>query len=266
MALDTVTLALDGEVPLEEFARAVMHFNDLVKTLSAEVGDPALDWIIDDLEFSSAVATARATNDPESAEQVVNAYAELGAALESNTPVPYSQKVRSAAQRVVSISDARVKSVRFETAIREATVPVVPGKLILIPADTSQPSRRVAPSPAIVPAASFGGIQGRVQTLSNRGSLRFTLYDLLNNKAVSCYIAEGKEETLRNIWGRMAVVEGLVTRDSVNGRPISIRQVRNIIPQQEPCIGHDYQDARGVSPSLTGLSPEEAIRRIRDAQ
>ena len=119
---------------------------------------------------------------------------------------------------------------------------------------------------AIVSVTSFGGIQGRVQTLSNRGSLRFMLYDMLNNKAVSCYITSGKEEIMRDIWGKMAVVEGLVTRDPVNGRPISIRHVRNIIPQSEPYIGLDYQASRGVSPSLNGLSPEEAIRRLRDAK
>jgi hypothetical protein len=114
-------------------------------------------------------------------------------------------------------------------------------------------------------APSLGGIQGRVQSLSNRGGLRFTVYDLLYDRAVGCYVAEGKEELLRNIWGKLAVVEGMITRDPVNGRPLSIRQVSNITPIPDPSSAHEYTDARAAVPSLVGLSPEEAIRRIRDA-
>jgi hypothetical protein len=102
--------------------------------------------------------------------------------------------------------------------------------------------------------------------LTNRGSLRFTLYDLLNDKAVSCYFSEGKQELIRDMWGKLAIVEGIVSRDPINGRPLVIRQVNNLTPLDELGRHFEYQDAMGVAPSLSGLSPEEAIRRIRDAQ
>jgi hypothetical protein len=274
MIADTLTIILDGEVPLEEFSRTITSFFELVKALSDEVGTPGLDWVLDDLQVSSAVATIRAPNDPQSAEKVVNAYAEVGHALETNTPMEFSPRVRSAARKVVSIRDARVRSVRFETSLREATVKTAPDRTVeqpplempvLVPATVPKqvPSR---PKIAVAAPPSLGGIHGRVQALSNRGGLRFTIYDLLYDKAIGCYIAEGKEELLRNIWGKLAVVEGMITRDPVSGRPLSIRQVTNITPLPDPRPGgREHEDARGAVPSLGGLSPEEAIRRVRDA-
>ncbi len=119
-----------------------------------------------------------------------------------------------------------------------------------------------ASATSITPSPSFGAIQGRVQSLSNRGTLRFTVYDLLYDKAVGCYIAEGKEELLLNTWGRLALIEGLITRDPINGRPLAVRQVSNIIPLQEPPAAPNYEEARGAAPSLTTLSPEDATRRV----
>ena len=117
----------------------------------------------------------------------------------------------------------------------------------------------------ITPSPSYGAIQGRIQTLSNRGALRFTVYDLLYDRAVGCYISEVKEELLRNAWGRLAFIEGLVARDPINGRPLAVRQVSNISLLREPPDAPNYEDARGAGPSLTKLSPEDAIRRVRDA-
>jgi hypothetical protein len=94
--------------------------------------------------------------------------------------------------------------------------------------------------------------------------LRFTVYDLLYDKAIGCYITEGKEELLRNTWGKLAVIEGLITRDPVNGRPLTIRQVSNIAILPDPCGGREYEEARGAVPLLTGISPEDSIRRLRD--
>jgi len=86
------------------------------------------------------------------------------------------------------------------------------------------------------------------------------------DKAVSCYFAEGKQELILGMWGKLATVEGTVYRDPLSGRPLSIRQVSNITPLPEPRSRFEYQDAMGVAPSLNNLSPEEAIRRIRDAE
>ena len=210
---DTVTFALDGDVQLEEFARTMGRFAELVNALSEEVGSPGLDWVVDDLQVSSAVATVRSSSDTQAAEKVVHAYTAVGSALENHTPVEVSRRVRRAVNKVVSIQDKRVRAVRFETAEKDSVIPMGHGEPPrLLPAPRSKATTAMEGSlgtlAVITPSPSFGAIQGRIQTLSNRGALRFTVYDLLYDKAVGCYIFEGKEELLRNAWGRLAFVEG----------------------------------------------------------
>jgi hypothetical protein len=136
--------------------------------------------------------------------------------------------------------------VRFETAEAEATVEVV------------APTKSATPYPQ-----TFGAVEGRIQTLSSRGGLRFTLYDTLHDKAVSCYLTEGFEDQMRDAWGRRAVVEGRVTRHPETGRPLAIRGITavEVLPE---VARHAYRDLRGLSPRES-LSAEDAIRRLRDA-
>lgn len=113
-------------------------------------------------------------------------------------------------------------------------------------------------------ADAYGGIQGRVQTLTNRGGLRFHLYDLLNDRSVSCYLEEGQEDIMRDVWGQLAVVEGWVHRDPVTGRPMSIRKVRNVSPVSEVATDR-YREARGVVLIRDDERlPEELVSLARD--
>jgi hypothetical protein len=248
---NTVTLRLNGDVPLADFAKAVEKLNAIVRALSAEVAAGSdIDWVVSGLEFSSAVATVQGTaSEPDAVARVVGAYANVGHALETGTVIPYSKPAREAARALASIAHGRIDTVDFETADSYATVRARP-RLTVVRA----PAERL----------SFGGISGRIQTLTNRGSLRFTLYDLLYDRAVSCYLTEGREAIMRDAWGKLAVVEGLVRRDPLTGRPTTIRQVASVKlrPEGEP---NDFLSARAISPSVTGLSPEDAIRRLRDA-
>jgi hypothetical protein len=271
MLVDTITIALDGEIPLSEFARTIGSFYELVRALSDETGNPSLDWVLDDLQVSSAVATIRAAKDPRSAEIVANAYVEVGQSLENHVPIKHTVRVQQAARKLVSIRDYRVKAIRFETPVREVVYKVQVQGMVNSP----EPSLALAgdedkaqdqPRLAIARATALGGVQGRIQALSNRGGLRFTIYDLFHDKAIGCYVAEGKDELLRNMWGKLATVEGVITRDPFTGRPLSIRQISNITPLPELIAGEGragYLEARGILQSST--LPEDAIRRIRDA-
>ena len=110
---------------------------------------------------------------------------------------------------------------------------------------------------------AYGALAGRIQTLTNRATLRFTLFDDLYDRAVSCYIQEGHEDILRAVWGKRAIVEGLISRDPQSGRPLSIRGVSNIRPIPEE--NGDYRKARGILPPPEGADkPEDIIRRMRD--
>jgi len=261
--LDTVTLAMDGEVSLDDFATAMDHFRGLVQALTDELADGnAVRWVIDQLMAGSALATARGIPTHDSARKrlaaVVSGYLEVGRSLEHRRPVPFSPSVGRAAAGLATLLP-RVESIRFETPEDEAIVaggltePAGEGQLAF---EVHRTTERRRPA--------YGAVRGRVQTLSSRGQLRFTLYDALNNRAVSCYLAEGQQDLMRSAWDQMAIVEGLVTRDA-SGRPLSVRQVREvrILAESGP---KDYLMARGAIPIPPDAPrPEEIIRRLRDA-
>lgn len=256
MADNTVTLVLDGRVPLAEFAKGVAAFNELVTALSAEVSHGAVRWYLNDLQYSSALATALGEGPLEEVQRSILAYADVGHTLETGGPLRYGTKVQGASRKLVDIG---VERVRFETANTDA----------LVSAAGKAPAPLAAPAPLQIVHGrkpAFGGIKGRIQTLTSRGGLRFTLYDIHQDKAVSCYFEEGKQDTVRDLWGRLAIVEGMIARDPVNGRPLAIRHVREIHPLPEPVGRRSFEAALGAAPSLSGMSAEEAIRRVRDAE
>jgi hypothetical protein len=248
MAKDTITLTLSGEVDLHRFATAVSNLELLVQELSRAEGAEKIRWVIADLQVSSATATTRGESDIlAEVERVVNAYEYIGESYQAGRrPSGYPQNVVKAADAIVGVVGDKITSIRFETPDREFTV-------------ASRPELAIS---AVI--KSLGAIEGRVQTLSNRKGLRFVLFDTLNDRAVSCYLTEGQEERMREIWGKRAIVEGEISREKETGRPIAIRNITDIKVLLEPERG-SYLRARGIAPRKPSAPlAEEIIRQLRD--
>ncbi len=245
MATHTLTFALGGRVEIGQFQEGITRFQRLVTALTPKQG---VKWVIEDLQSGSATVTLVAeTETPNKAAQVVADFDNIGKALSNHEPLPdtYSKRVRQAALGIQGLAGI-VESVRFETADSDHIV-----------------AKNGAVAPPRSLKVSVGAITGRVQTLTNRGGLRFTLYDHIHDKAVSCYLQPGREDWIREAWGRRARVSGTVSRDGV-GLPVAVRQVLNIEPLAEPTPG-SYQQARGALAGLPGdEKPETVIRRLRD--
>ena len=100
--------------------------------------------------------------------------------------------------------------------------------------------------------------------MNSHGSLRFTLYDVNDDKAVSCYLPEGteSENTMLDLWGKLVEVEGNISRDPDTGRPLTIREIAGVEPI-EP--GPTWRDALRAAPGFLGATKsEDIIRRARD--
>lgn len=250
MANDTITLSLSGEVSLDQLADAAKDLSALVDALSGEIAKhERAEWIVEYLEAGSATMTfAGQAADEETVERIVRAYAVVGRSLESGGTLPYSPKVEKAAKRITSLLNGSVTAVRFETPEETATV--------------VSPSFNVAGQRQL---HAYGAVEGRVQTLTSRGGLRFVLYDSLFGRAVYCYLEAGGEDLMRGAWDRRAVVEGWVSREPITGRPVSVRQVTSVRLLDEGERG-SYRKARGAVPLGTDEPPpEETIRILRDA-
>jgi hypothetical protein len=113
--------------------------------------------------------------------------------------------------------------------------------------------------------SSYDVVEGRVETLTSRKALRFTLYETITGRAVSCYPGEGSEEQMRDIWGRRTLIDGWVSRDPLTGFPVAVRKINSINVLPEVPTGY-YRNARGASPRLDGEPlAETVIRLMRDA-
>jgi hypothetical protein len=258
MASDTATLVLKGSINLRDYTIALEGLTDLVKSLAADVASGAeIEWEITSLEAASAHTTVRGIAkegwSEAGVERVVSAYHEVAAAMSAGQPIPYSVQVREAAYKITSVlKNPKVKSIVFET---EADDVEVFGQGVNLPSVKKG-------KPHLVQVC-HGAVRGRVQSLTNRHALRFTLYDLLHDNAVSCYLLPGSESKMREAWGRLAIVEGILRRDPFTGHPTSIREIKDVHILSDR-VG-TWRDAAGVAPAKPGsISPEEAIRRARN--
>jgi hypothetical protein len=255
MPSDTVTLALEGRrIALDHYASAITQFAKLVDALSDAAGAPGLRWEVESLEVSSAITTARAADlnghRPEHVQRVTEDYLRLGGALKGGNVREFPQDVRRPATALAGLLHQGVESVRFETAEDDVIV------------TESRPTVERVVREA---KADRGAVTGRVQTISSRSKLRFVLYDLLADRAVSCYVEPGNEDKLVGIWDKVAIVEGLVKRDPETGRPLAVRHITNIHVIEDEGQRGGYLRARGVLRRRPGEPrAEERIRRLRD--
>jgi hypothetical protein len=253
MPRDTITLALSGDVYLDDFIKAVSELRSLVNELSRDVARGAeIEWSIEDLQAGSATTIfrglAKEENEQQRVEAVVRAYAHVGTSMERGAEIPYSEGVAKAARGITSVLNGRIDEILFETEDMEAVI-------------TNAVPRARQRSPVAVFA--YGAVEGRVQTLSSRTGLRFILYDVFG-RGIPCHLPSDNKDMMRDAWDKWVVVEGRIRRDPA-GKPVSIRDITDVVVR-EPGGPEDYREARGAVPvGSDGLSPEDAIRRLRDA-
>lgn len=250
MLNDTLTLALEGEVSLEDYSKIMRDFNALVNQLSKEVAKGAdINWIIEDLNAGSASATIQGSfEDTQLIENVVLAYENIGEALQTGKKFPYPKNIENTVFGITNVLDGKITAVRFETPRKDFIV-------------TSSVKKEGV---ILQMKYSIGSVKGVVESLSMRNQLQFTLWDSIFDKAVKCYLDKGQEEIMRDVWGRRAVVFGRITRNPENGLPINVRDITDIqiVPQVDP---ESYKQARGMFHWKDGdKKAEEIIRSIRN--
>lgn len=247
---DTLTLTLGGEVPLDAFADAMAALQRLVSQLAKEVsGNSESTWIVSDLSSGSAVVSVHGYSPhPDVVPKTAYAFAVVGRSLEEGRPVPYSPEAAKAAENLTNLLGGQITSIQFEARGEVATV-----------------TSSVAKQKPIGIVGAYGSIEGRIETLTHRRWLGFTLYDLLRDQPIRCYLKPDQADWGREAWDQRVIVYGWIRRDPVSGYPMSINPVLSIdsVPEFKPGA---FMRARGVAPAQPGEpAPEEVIRRMRDA-
>ena len=243
---NTLTFELGGEVKIDDLENGVARFRRLVSALATGV---AVTWVVEDLYAGSATITIRAeSSDDAGIERILEEYASVGHSLSEGEPLQFTQNSVTKAVNDIALLAESHEYVRFETPYTDYTI------------YRNGTSLKKFDSPR----SAIGVVTGTVQTLSSRARLRFNLYDTIHDKSVSCYLNPGQEELMREAWGRQARVTGTVSREAGSGRPTVIRNILKVELLDEVQPG-SYKLAKGAVPWQPGdISPEEAIRRIRD--
>lgn len=262
MAKDTATLILNGEVVLADYAKAINSFLSLIVALQSDYASGArIDWKIEELETGSTTTTVRGIVETETdipaVEQVVTAYEGVGESVVRGDISAYSSNVQSAVNELINISNGRIPSLRFETVDTDWEI----SRAAL---QTESPVEALSGRDFTCDLEAHGAVKGRIQSLSREKRHRFTLYELNTHQPVRCFLTPDYEEIMREAWGKLAIVEGIVRRNPETGLPTSVRQVKalKILPEEAPGA---WREALGCAPDYTGgVPPAEAVRRLRD--
>lgn len=243
---DTLTLTLNGEVSLEDFAVAMTNFNKLVQGLSVELAfNSTIEWVIESLQGGSATATVRGDTDQlDSLAPIITAYANVGNALKDQKIIPFPS-VQEPAHNITKLLSSKITSIVFATATDDIFI--------------ENQYKNDNPSKLIY---AYGRLKGIIQTLSMRHGLRFTLYDILYDLPISGYLKEEQRELVREYWGKKVYVSGMICREPDTGKPLNIRDISEIVPVDSKPGG--FRRAIGIIELKQGETPEEMISGIRN--
>ncbi len=246
---NTLTYELGGQVDIKTLSDGFRAFYRLVDALTPK--SAGIAWIVDDLQAGSATVTLRGESESASAvKEVIERYYKVGTALadDEDLSIGFDADTQRAANSVRNLAaSTSVEYARFGTMLDD----------VFIYGNGQTPGTPTG-------LVSVGVITGTVQTLSNRSGLRFTIYDSVHDKGVRCYLEQGQEELIRDIWGRRASVSGTIHRDGLTGIPKTVTNVLNVEALAEVEPG-SYRNARGVVPWKEGdRMPEDVIRESRN--
>ena len=223
---NTLTLALNGDVTLQDFSKAMSQFKEIVSGLKEDVA-PASDinWYIDELKAGSATAIIRGvpttSDDMQAIKSIGNAYADIGRRIVHGETLTYNSVVVNAVTKLRKMINGHISSINIEAAGKKYTV---------------KRHAIFSPQKTYWNTETYGCARGKVQSISDRQYLHFTLYDYNDDHAIACSLPEGQREKMRGIWGRLVYVEGTINRDENNDQITSISNISNIeiIKEKKP--------------------------------
>jgi hypothetical protein len=215
---DCLTLDLKGKLPLEKFEKALVAFFDLIKevTKAALKEKQKILWTI---TVRSGSATVNAIphyeeNVSAQAREILHAVPSGIKALEHGAktmPPLFTRAAVRAVKTLGSVQDLRgddVTSVRIRSLSAKALV--------------TPKSATAAEALITGQRQSYGSIEGRLQTITERGGFRFVVYDSLYDHRVDCFIDEDLMAQAVASFGKRVRVSGLVQYDHF-GDPVSIK-------------------------------------------
>jgi hypothetical protein len=217
---DELSLRVDGPlIAPEEFRKAVNAFVDIILQVSEDIskGGKKPLWNMS-VRKGSCIFIAKPVADPETEKLARNAIkcVRTGMAmLERGTSgVPHFNVL--ALQAAGRLASVRAKPSR--QGINVIEIASSTGKPAEVTPKTAQHVSRTVG----VQHQAYGSIEGKLQTISERGSFKFAVWDALTDRPVNCFVPEDKFKMAYDAFRKRVSVSGLLQYDR-EGRPVSIK-------------------------------------------
>ncbi len=209
---------MKGDLPLDKFEKAVGAFFDLVKevTKNALRENQRIRWTVS-VRAGSSIVNAIPHYLPDVAEQAAQILNDIPSgirALERGTDTMPPGFTRDA-----------VKSVRALASVRGLKGPDVTAIDVGFGKDrVAVTAKSFAAAESLVGGQrqSYGAVEGKMQTITERGGFRFVVYSSLLDQKIDCFVDEDLMEKAVANFGKRVRVSGLTQFDRF-GDPVSIK-------------------------------------------
>ena len=213
-----VLLRLDGVlVTPDSFKKAVMAFIDLLQAVTEEIarGSEKPLWRMSVREGSAVLAASPVADvaTRKTATQIIGTL---------NTGVRRLNRGEAEApgfnaRALAAMRDLSVLRDKEAGKIAHIQIQASAGKAVeIIPRSAASFDKAVGIQEA------WGSIEGRLQTISARGSFQFVVYDSVSDRGVNCFIDQDLMKTAVDAFDKRVCVKGPIRSDR-QGRPFSIR-------------------------------------------
>lgn len=215
---DCLTIDLEGDLPLEKFEKAIGAFFDLIKEVTKEAlhENQRIRWTVT-VRAGSAVLNAIPHYTEISAAHVRDILHAIPLGIKSiekgtdEVPRFFNREAVRAVRKLGSLQGLKPTDI---TAVRIRSGPekafVTPKSVVV--ADSLIGGQR----------QSYGAIEGKMQTITDREGFRLVVYDSLFDYRVDCFIDEELMEKAVGSFRKRVRVSGMVQYDR-KGDPVSIK-------------------------------------------
>lgn len=217
---DELSLRVDGPlIAPEEFRKAVNAFIDIILQVSEDIsqGGKKPLWNMS-VSKGSCIFIAKPVADPETqknARDTIKSVRSGIAMLEKGVlEIPHFNHL--ALQAAGKLASVRAKPSR--QGINVIEIAASTGKPCEVTPKTAQNVSRTVG----VQHQAYGSIEGKLQTISERGSFQFVVWDALSDRPVNCFVPEDKFKMAYDAFRKRVSVSGLLQYDR-EGKPVSIR-------------------------------------------
>lgn len=238
---DGIMMDFDGVVISPDTLRqAVSGFVELLCEVSAEVAGsgPGPKWNIQ-VEKGSALFIARPVADNLTHRfsiETIDAITTGLRALERGatfTPPFFNDRALKAARSLGTLTEGKQKRLTY-LRVRSKGKPCEITPRASVSADQLIAGQHSA----------YGRVEGKLQTLSERGQLQIVIYDDLFDKGVNCFVDQEHAKEAISAFGKRVSVGGMIRRDS-DGRPLSIK-VESIRVFKGPTELPPFDELQGI--------------------